>query len=114
MHKFILILLFPLLALAFDPGTAPPNWGLPGGGYSTIVLGTASLQMLPVNPNRTYLMIQNTGASQVIVKVGSAIAGSEGIQIAGGSTWSPVIPPINAIYGKAGVSTDIVQIIEGI
>jgi hypothetical protein len=115
--RILLALIFsltPLLALAtFDTSYGPGNWGL-NGGWSTITLGTQSLQMLPANQQRAFLQIQNNGSTQIIIKLGSAQTGLEGIQIAGGSTWTPVIPPTNSVYGEAGSGSDVVQIVEGI
>ncbi len=74
---------------------------------------TASTKFLSANSKRTYLLIQNNGSTNVIVKFGSAQTGSEGIVIPAGGNYEMFKPSIDAVYMKSASSTDSVQLLEG-
>lgn len=104
-------------AQADQIGTATNSWGIANGVWNasnTVTVTTTSALALAANPNRAYLYIQNTGTTTVSVRLGSVQTGTEGIQIAAGGVWAPVIPPINSLYMVSASSTDSVTIVEGI
>lgn len=74
----------------------------------------ASTQYLAQNLNRNYLLIQNNGATNVIVKFGSVQAGTEGVQIAPGLSYNPIAVPPDAVFIRSASATDPLTIIEGI
>ena len=84
---------------------------------TAVTLTTASVSSsalaLAANANRKYLLIQNNGTSSIYVKFGSTISTTEGITLAAGGNYEPIIPPIGAIYMKASTGTQTVTIYEG-
>lgn len=91
---------------------------LAGGPYyfAAPVTGTAgaSAQVLAQNSLRNYLIIQNTGSTILIVKFGSAISSSnEGMQVAAGGAYEPVLAPASAVYIKALSGSPTYTVIQG-
>lgn len=86
-------------------------------GISNQIFPTAtvtSTQILSQNLNRNYLMIQNNGATSIIVKYSSVQAGTEGVSIPAGGNWEPLIVPGDSVWIRSASSTDAMTIIEGI
>lgn len=101
-----LTLLFSSLSLA-----GGNQWGQTQMTSPTIT-GT-STQLLAFNPSRCYLLIQNNGATSIIVKLGSVQSGTEGVVIISGGNWEPPIAPINSVWAESASSTDAATVIEG-
>lgn len=80
---------------------------------STVTATTTSTLAVATNKKRSYLMLVNNGAVNVLVKLGSAHAGSEGISIVAGGYYEPVVAPRDSIYLKSTSSTASVFILEG-
>ncbi len=102
-----LVLIFCLLTASISNATV--FFGAP-------VTGTAgaSTKILNQNNLRTYLIIQNIGATAIIVKFGSTITSSnEGIQIPAGGNYEPVEAPANSMYLKALSGSPAFIVIEG-
>ena len=74
--------------------------------------GTSTLA-LPANSDRVYLLIQNQGTDSIIVNVGAAQVGSNGILIPAGGNWEALRAPLDAIYLKAVTGSQAVEILEG-
>lgn len=101
---FPLLLLFSSVAFA-DPFTVVTQSTLSVSG---------SVQALPDNAVRTYLLIQNAGTDTVIVKIGSSISTTEGILIAAGGAYEPRLVPKQSVWLKANSGTQAVRILEGL
>lgn len=74
---------------------------------------TTSTKLVNANTARNYLIIQNLGATNVLVKFGSAHSASEGITIFPGGNYEPFMVPTGDIYFKAASGTPAIVIIEG-
>lgn len=75
---------------------------------------TSSTQVLAQNNLRTYLLIQNTGAVGVIVKVATATqSAGEGILIPSGGSYEPINAPFNAVWLESVSGTSTVTIVQG-
>ena len=102
-------LIFIMILLATSVSQATVFFGAP-------VTGTAgaSAQVLGQNNLRSYLIIQNTGATSIIVKLGSTISSSnEGVQIPAGGNYEPIKAPANAVFLKALSGSPTYILIEG-
>ncbi len=78
-----------------------------------VTVTTGSTKEMDENLLRKYLLIQNNGTTNVIVKLASTQSGSEGVVIVPGGNWEPSKAPTSALYMKSASSTDSVLIIEG-
>ena len=72
-----------------------------------------STLILPQNNLRRYLLIQNKGAVNIIIKFGSVQSGTEGIIIPSGGNYEPSVVPMGALYMRSASSTSAVMIEEG-
>lgn len=116
MIKYLILLVAPiafLLTLArADQNPAPVNVGL--YNYSTFTVGTSTtIPILPKNPYRAGLILQNNGSSSIVIKPGSTpSSATDGLVITTGGyiQFSPV--PTDAIYGKSASSTDAIIMME--
>lgn len=80
---------------------------------SVVSLTTASTKLLDQDNMRTYLIIQNQGTANIIVKAFSAITGTEGVIIPPGGNYEPYLAPGNAVYAKSATGTNSVTIVQG-
>lgn len=81
---------------------------------TTITATTTSTLVLAANSYRQYLLIQNNGATDIIVKFTSVQSSTEGFVIpAGGGSYEMNKPATDAIYLRSASSTDSVRILEG-
>ncbi len=80
---------------------------------TAVTATTASTQWVAPNQSRGYLLIQNNGATNIIVKFGSTISASEGTVIQPGGSYEPSVMPIESVWIKTASSTDSVAITEG-
>lgn len=103
----VLFLLAPSLASAALVGNTLKS-------QLSVNLTTASTLELPANISRAYLLIQNLGTDFVLVKFGSAISSTEGIQIVPGGNYEPNSPSLSAVYMKSNSGTQPIMIIEGV
>lgn len=78
---------------------------------SSATVTTTSAMVVDKDPFREYLLIQNNGASNVLVKMDSAHSASEGIVIVPGGNYEPFVAPTNAIYLKAASGSNAVEIL---
>jgi hypothetical protein len=104
--------LLTLLLIVGLSETARANQVLFGPPHTVTVNGT-STQYLPANTLRTYLIIQNAGAVNVIVKFGGVQTGSEGVVIGPGGNYEPIKAPANSVYMISASSTASVTLVEG-
>lgn len=74
---------------------------------------TASTLALASNSMRTYLLIQNTGSTSIIVKFGSVQSASEGVTIPAGWNYEPNLAPTNSVWIKSASGTNAVTIQQG-
>ena len=74
---------------------------------------TTSTKLVNANWARNYILIQNLGTTNVLVKFGSAHSGTEGITIFPSGNYEPFLVPVGDIYMRSSTSTDDVVIIEG-
>lgn len=115
------ILALCLLAAGFvctgaraDQNPSPTNVGL--YNYSTFTVGLVSTETFPIlprNPYRAGLFIQNQGSVSVVIKPGSMSTGTtDGMVLTAGSSiqFNPV--PVDAIYGASASSTAKIVMIE--
>lgn len=77
-------------------------------------VGNTSLQLIPANLQRKYLIIVNKGPEHVVIKLGEPHTGLEGIKIISGGNWEPIIAPNARIYAKSLSATNsTVYVLEG-
>lgn len=58
-----------------------------------------AIQLLPDDPNRIYLFIQNNSASNMLIGLdGPPNAGGISLTLGPGNFWEPNVTPINSIY----------------
>jgi hypothetical protein len=106
---------FALLALILGlTGTeiACANQVLFGSPVTVTVTGT-STQVLAANSLRSYLIIQNNGSQNAIIKFGSAQTGTEGIVIIPGGNYEPIWAPANSVFAISASSTTSLTILQG-
>lgn len=97
-------LIFAKLAHATDFFAAP----------QLVVASSPSVQVLPQDTQRKYLLVINTGSQPVILNpFGAAQIGSEGVPIPVGGAYEPSVAPSNACFLKATATTSTVTIITG-
>lgn len=76
------------------------------------VTGTSTL-IMPADPYRNYLLIQNLGTASIIVKFGSVQTASEGITIVGGGAYEPIKGMFDSIYAKSASGTQSAVFLSG-
>jgi hypothetical protein len=103
---------FLLTSSRADQNPAPTNVGL--YNYSTFTVGTSTtIPILPRNLARAGIILQNNGASSVVIKAGSTPANAtDGIVLIAGAIFQPNIPFTDAIYGKSASATDLITMHE--
>lgn len=113
MSKFILffVAIFASSVLAASGGDSGNTTII---SQQTVTASVTSTLVLAANSFRQYLMIQNNGATNVIVKFGSAQTGTEGLVIpANGGSYEMNKPATDAVYLRSASSTDSVRVVEG-
>lgn len=76
----------------------------------------SSVRVLQYNKSRRYLLIQNNGASGIIVSFGKSAFRNDGINIPSGGFYEPFYCPVNSVNVKTemgAVSAADVIIVEG-
>jgi hypothetical protein len=101
-----------LTLVLFFSAVARANQTLYGPPHTVTVNGT-STQYLPQNGLRTYLIIQNNGSVNIIVKFGSVQTSTEGLVIVPGGNYEPIWAPANSVYIESASSSASVTIVEG-
>lgn len=81
--------------------------------FEQVSVTTTSTKIVNADKDRNYLLIQNKGLCDLIVKVGSVQTASEGIVIISGGSWEPSRPPREAVWAKGSTCTDTTLINEG-
>lgn len=75
---------------------------------------TVSVNFLPIRKDRRCIAIQNhSGASTLYIKFDSAHTGTENLTLGAGSTWEPVVIPVNKIYLRSSAGSVTTTILEG-
>ena len=80
------------------------------------VEGTAtdtSTKVMDQNTLRSYLIILNTGGTDIYVKFGSAQSATEGIKIPSGWNYEPEVAPSNSVWVVTASSTSTYTIMQG-
>lgn len=117
----LLVCLVPVLAVCTsmhiataDQNPTPTNVGL--YNYSTFTVATnTAIPLLPRNKNRAGLIMQNNGATSIVIKPGSVPANAtDGIVMIAGAVLQINPPPVDAIYGISASSTDKIVMIENV
>lgn len=103
---FMMVSCFVTLALA-------GGFSVASSGLTTITVATSSIQLVAADQQRNYILIQNTGATNLIIKMVTAQTGSEGIIIPPGGSYEPIKAYRDAIFGKSASGSNSVTIIEG-
>lgn len=103
---------FLLHLASADQNPVPVNVGL--YNFSTFTVGTATSSIiLPRNPYRAGLFLQNQGSVSVVVKPGSVPANAtDGIVLTTGALIQLNPPPVDALYGQSASSTAKIVMIE--
>lgn len=89
-----------------------------GGAYNarmanfTFETKLESQQILPGNPNRVYLAIQNRGANAIYVSFGQK-ASAETFELAAGGFYEPYIAPDNSLNVLGVAAGDRIIVVEG-
>lgn len=79
----------------------------------TVFTAGASTLILAANSKRGYLLIQNLGATSIIVKFGSTIATTEGVSIPAGGNYEMYRVLKTSVYVKAASGTPTFLVLEG-
>jgi len=79
-------------------------------GYT---INALSVQVLPANNNRTYLLIQNKSAAPVYFSFGNKANVYDGVEIVAGGNYEPYIYPSSSLHMIASVADSDVVIVEG-
>lgn len=74
---------------------------------------SSSVKVLDFKMNRNYLIIQNKGATDILVKFTTAHSANEGIKIISGGNWEPLGSIVDSVYIKSVSGSNIVTVIEG-
>jgi hypothetical protein len=75
---------------------------------------TTSVEAIPSNSERTYILIQNHSATEtLLVKPDSIHTGTEGIHIGPLGAWEPLLPPRNSLWIRTASGTADYSIQEG-
>ncbi len=108
--------------------TAPAAFALPGAdlpenvglyNFSTISVTTAPTQIIARNSARNYFLVQNTSATAVTIKPGSApSSATNGIQVCAAgnacAVYNPVPALVDSFYAETASGTATLTIIEAI
>jgi len=62
------------------------------------IIGIVSTMVVPANPNRQYLLIQNNSASNIYFAINKHATASDLFLYSGGGFYEPLRPPKGAIY----------------
>jgi len=79
-------------------------------GYT---LGLESVQVLPANGNRTYLLIQNKSGGSIFFSFGNKANTYDGVVIEAGGNYEPYIYPSSSLHIVASLVNSDVVVIEG-
>ena len=75
---------------------------------------TVSALIIPYNANRTYLMLQNKGASSVFLGFGREADAGSGFEIAGGGGfYEPILGTVSSVHGVSAAGIQDVTVVEG-
>lgn len=109
--KFLLGLLVLALVIVGPMGFASQQYILTQQLF-TNATGT-STQILPQDNRRSYMLIQNLGAANVIVKIKTVQSASEGVVIPPGGNWEPQVVPFDPVFIKSASGTQAIVVIAG-
>ena len=70
-------------------------------------------QVLPYNRYRSYLLIQNKGASDVYLKFDTTHTATEGIKITAGGNYEPYKVPFNSLHMVTASGTSSITVNGG-
>jgi hypothetical protein len=113
MLRFIMLLCLTFAVNVFASGNSN-NDQMYVKQQLTSTITTTSTQILAFNADRKYLLIQNNGATNIIVKFNSVQSASEGIVITpGGSYVAEAKCPTGSVWIKSASATDSTTVIEG-
>lgn len=106
--KYILSL---FILIGFSQTHASPFiYGPPVVVASTVT----SSQFMAANSLRSYLIIQNTGTSNILVKFQSAsVNTADGLLIPAGGAYEPIDAPTQAVFIRSVTGTNSAVIIQG-
>ncbi len=79
-------------------------------GYT---LGIESVQVLPSNQNRTYLLIQNKSGGSIFFSFGNKANTYDGVEIVSGGSYEPYIYPSSSLHVIASLAASDIIVIEG-
>lgn len=79
-----------------------------------VTVSPPSVQLMPQNTLREYLLVINTGANTAYINFGQKQSATQGVVIPAGGNYEPLKAPSNSVWGTtaAGLSASLV-IIEG-
>jgi hypothetical protein len=104
--KIFLSLLFSVCAFA-------GGFAVSVNSVATATVTTSSALMYAGDAKLNYIIIQNLGPSDIIIKPGSVQSGSEGITIPSGGNYEPIKGFIDPIYAKTASGSATVKIVTG-
>ncbi len=107
MKKIFFALLFciSINAFAYDQYTVNNQLELTATTTSTVAL--------PLNLKRTYLLIINKGAANILVKFGSAHSGTEGVVVVPNGNYEPFKAPVDPVYIRSASGSQAMLVLEG-
>lgn len=79
-----------------------------------IVAGAASVEALPANPGRAYLLIQNRGAVDVYLVFGGTAAVNSGVKLAADGYYEPYVAPRSSVNVITSSGSSNVVLVEGV
>lgn len=70
--------------------------------------------IVPYNPGRIYIMIQNLGAANVFLAFGKPATVSDSFRLAaGGGFYEPILGTVSSVHGIAAAGAQNVIVVEG-
>lgn len=97
--------------------------GAPGGRFASYYqifnnflfqATTVSALIVPYNATRTYIMLQNKGASSVFLGFGREADAGSGFEIAGGGGfYEPILGTLSSVHGVSAAGIQDVTVVEG-
>jgi hypothetical protein len=115
MKQIIFLLIAVFACLPLYAANMVEQFQINAGRQFTFSATTTSTVAISANPNRGYLMIQNSCASTdtITIVLRNIESGSNGIQLTPCSTYEFIKVPTNSVWIKANSGTQTAIIIDG-
>ena len=82
--------------------------------FGVVLNNTVVNRLLPDNPYRTSLLIQNRSTDSIFIGVGVLANAIESLEIVAGGSYEPIKAPIDAIYAIGNLAAQRIVVQQGI